>query len=802
MTHVRAAWTRLTLVATLTTTALTAQCPRDWEHDDVGFGVVGIVHALAEWDPDGAGPAPTQVAVGGAFIQAGAMRARNLALWDPQAQQFLTLSVGTDGAIHAIAVDANNHLVIAGNFSKVDATAAQSIARWDGTAWHPYGAGIAGTVLALTLDASGELIAGGSFSSAGAVSTDNVARWDAGTGAWTALGAGLQQPASPSAAEVRTFAVMPNGDLIAGGVFEQSGSNTMNHMARWTGGNWVAHDTGLLFWDETIDLVAMPNGDLLATGDGGFVRVVILSNGQWTAATLDPGTPDSIVLTANNRIIASWSLSFRELVNGSWQSIGTIPYGYGSIDCMLPIPGAQPDDLILGGTTPSNGLMTFANGALILEPSFVAGRMFCLDAGSEGQLYAGGAFIAVEGLPAQNIAELRDGSWQALGNGLAGSVVDIVAMSKTSVFALSRPTGSQPYLVSHWDGATWQAVAGGPSNPANIIKTMDGNLLVGGDTLALFDGATWQTIPGATDIFHIYQLSNGDIAAGGFSDSIQNQARAGIWDGQNWTQTPGVNQVFDLCETGQGQLLLSGTFQNGSRLASWDGNTWQPIGGYSGFIYDLELLANGDVLIAGNLDLVGHSETGLALWDGQNWTPAHPELELPFGDGFTAISFFEVLADGSIAARTGYWTNHLPTLRSVCPPTRTDVGSGCPGSGGANRLDSLAWPLIGATYRATGTELPTTCFVLDAMGVATTNLALNTVLPTALPGCVLHVDPVLLGGGVTTNGIYRAELAIPSSIALIGRSFHQQLVPIEIDANGNLGDITATNAMTLTIGAF
>ena len=46
------------------------------------------------------------------------------------------------------------------------------------------------------------------------------------------------------------------------------------------------------------------------------------------------------------------------------------------------------------------------------------------------------------------------------------------------------------------------------------------------------------------------------------------------------------------------------------------------------------------------------------------------------------------------------------------------------------------------------------------------------------------------------------QIAIPNAVALAGQLLHQQVVPIELDAVGNLVALTRTNALTLTIGAF
>jgi trimeric autotransporter adhesin len=55
--------------------------------------------------------------------------------------------------------------------------AAGRIARWDGSAWHPMGAGFDQFVASLFVYA-GDLIAAGSFTTAGGVAANGVARWD------------------------------------------------------------------------------------------------------------------------------------------------------------------------------------------------------------------------------------------------------------------------------------------------------------------------------------------------------------------------------------------------------------------------------------------------------------------------------------------------------------------------------------------------------------------------------------------------------------------------------------------------
>ena len=44
---------------------------------------------------------------------------------------------------------------------------------------------------------------------------------------------------------VRALAVLPNGDLIAGGDFTTAGGTTVNSIARWNGAAWSALGAGM-----------------------------------------------------------------------------------------------------------------------------------------------------------------------------------------------------------------------------------------------------------------------------------------------------------------------------------------------------------------------------------------------------------------------------------------------------------------------------------------------------------------------------------------------------------------------------
>ena len=79
--------------------------------------------------------------------------------------------------------------------SSLPAVVANDVARWDGStsSWHSLGSGIGGTtppIYALAVGPDGSLYAGRCFSTAGGVAAYSIARWD-GT-SWHPLGSGME----------------------------------------------------------------------------------------------------------------------------------------------------------------------------------------------------------------------------------------------------------------------------------------------------------------------------------------------------------------------------------------------------------------------------------------------------------------------------------------------------------------------------------------------------------------------------------------------------------------------------------
>jgi hypothetical protein len=139
--------------------------------------VRGPVYALAASGKD--------MYVGGWFGEVGGVPISSIARWD--GSTWHPLGAGVRGSVIAIAVSGKD-VYVAGSFNQAGGVAAANIARWDGSAWHPLGDGVRGGVSAITVSGK-DVYVGGYFNSAGGVAAANIARWDGN--AWHPLGGGV-----------------------------------------------------------------------------------------------------------------------------------------------------------------------------------------------------------------------------------------------------------------------------------------------------------------------------------------------------------------------------------------------------------------------------------------------------------------------------------------------------------------------------------------------------------------------------------------------------------------------------------
>ncbi len=91
------------------------------------YGVDGPVRAFRVFDPDGPGPLPELLIVGGSFGEASGVPAQNIAAWD--GTHWSALSLGTSGRVRAMTTW-NNQLVVAGEFYSAGGLTSPGMAFW------------------------------------------------------------------------------------------------------------------------------------------------------------------------------------------------------------------------------------------------------------------------------------------------------------------------------------------------------------------------------------------------------------------------------------------------------------------------------------------------------------------------------------------------------------------------------------------------------------------------------------------------------------------------------------------------
>lgn len=531
---------------------------------------------------------------------------------------------GTDGGTGFIAVyaavewdrDGSGPLpplvVIGGEFTVAGSLAASNIAAFDpvtGT-WTALGSGANARVQALAVLPNGDLVAGGVFSTIGGIAATGIARWNGTT--WSPLGNGIS-------GGVRALAVMANGDLAAGGAFQSAIGSVV---ARWNGVSWSAFGAGLGTGgpiynpDFLAALVVRPNGDLVAgglfSGPGG--GTVSLWNGTtWTGlgATVDV---QALAVLPNGNVVAGGS-AVVQWNGASWVQLGTLPQSSLPVTCFSLGVLANGDPIASSGSA----IATW-NGTTWTTIGPCDGLAKALVTLASGDVVAGGIFHAIYGVHVANLAKWDGIVWSAIGAGTASpasSTTDAVELANGDI-AFAGQCGivqnGMVHRVFRWNGASLAQV--------------------GGD----FRGE---------GISCLAQLPNGDLVAAGRFGTVGGVPKNGIvrWNGSSWQDLGGGWSVKDSLVLPNGDLVVAGSFLhygaatalNANGIARWDGVAWHALGvAPQGEKYTLALAANGDLLVGTD---------GVIRWDGTAWSAV--------GNLAGPVKALAILPNGDIVAGGG-----------------------------------------------------------------------------------------------------------------------------------------------------
>jgi hypothetical protein len=252
-------------------------------------------------------------------------------------------------------------------------------------------------------------------------------------------------------------------------------------------------------------------------------------------------------------------------------------------------------------------------------------------------------------------------TWQDVGGGTNNSSHGMVVWDNKliDVGSFNNPCGK----VAAWDGVSWSCLGGGVGIVGRAAAVWDGKLVVVGDFwnvfqpcvgcngVAVWDGVSWTPLGNGVnnDVLSITVWNNEVVIAGDFTqaDGVP-VARIVRWDGSAWQSVGNIgdftNDIRAMVEF-EGELWAGGDFNNvggnppSDGLVKWDVSTSSWTGGNSGV--DLVGGVNESVRVLyvnpndGNLYMGGEfpelwdgdapaqdfNMSGVAMYDGSNWTP-------------------------------------------------------------------------------------------------------------------------------------------------------------------------------------
>jgi trimeric autotransporter adhesin len=595
-------------------------------------GMSGTVWAIAV--------SGTDIYVGGFFASAGGVAANNIARWNGSGWSALGsgITVGEVcdpdygcwyGAVYAIAV-VGSDVYAGGWITSAGGVATQGLARWTGSSWSTVGGGTDSSVLALAVSGT-DVYAGGWFTTAGGVPANYIAKWNGSS--WSSLGSGVGGDAST---RVNALAVA-GADVYAGfSTYSYPGIGDWGGVAKWNGSSWS--DIGTSGTNHAIRAVAVSGAEVYAGGSFTAVGGVDAKGiGKWNGSTW------SVVGPTGAGINGYTDLNYR------WSSY-------------VSAIGVSGEDVYVGGTFPAAGGVPGTQSLARWNGSSWSALSSGLSSGfrphvnaiavSGTDVYVAGSFTMAGGVPVAGIAKWNGSSWSSLGSGMSpnGSVPHIaaIAVSGTDVYVggdFRTVDGVPANNVAKWNGSSWSALGSGMSDPSHPNG---------------YSGVYSLAVSG-TDI---YAGGRFTLAGGAPASNIakwNGKSWSSLGSGVSGTYPNGQGPYAHALAISGTDLYAGGIFTTAggvtvNSIAKWNGSTWSALGselldyrpGNPPSVYGLAV-AGTDVYIGGAIYTVGGlALNGIAKWNGSNWSA--------LGTGVNESAVTALAISGSDIYVGGYFT--------------------------------------------------------------------------------------------------------------------------------------------------
>lgn len=245
---------------------------------------------------------------------------------------YSALGTGLDDEGRVIAIDVDGYPIVGGKFANANGVACARIAKWNGTTFTPYGAGMAaatGTIQcqAIAVSPSGLVFAGayhdGTEPTIGGLAT-KIAYWDPSESDWKMMQDGINTDGVAnqvySIVNLRGDGVMVGTDCPT-----INGLSILDCVANWNKNAWSAEDVDLpgdsyvsaIFYDQETDRVILgfttagtaivagsPSADANNAGTADAFPVIKINRSGGTSATL----VSIRNLTTNQALLFNWEM--------------------------------------------------------------------------------------------------------------------------------------------------------------------------------------------------------------------------------------------------------------------------------------------------------------------------------------------------------------------------------------------------------------------------------------------------------------------------------------------------------------
>jgi hypothetical protein len=271
-----------------------------------------------------------------------------------------------------------------------------------------------------------------------------------------------------------------------------------------------------------------------------------------------------------------------------------------------------------------------------------------------GILIAAGAFSAVGGVAASNIAQWNGSAWSPLGAGCNGEVRVLAALPNGDVVAggaFVAAGGAPASGVARWDGSAWSPLGAGIGVDVNALAVLpSGEVVAAGESVfsggiqgcpvARWNGVTWLPLGASLQsglgarVAALVAMPGGDVIAGGsFRSAGSGTSYLAQWSAatNTWSGLGGGYEVHSLRLVGSivliGQAWLFGSL---GRISYLSGSFVSHLSYTNRYALAFDELPNGDLIAAGSFTYVdgnggalGTPATGLARATpgGTGWGP-------------------------------------------------------------------------------------------------------------------------------------------------------------------------------------